>query len=110
MQAPRAALPPVDGATQQYAEAVMGPRRVPVDNAEFQISSNGYPPITSVPPAPAIKGPDSAQERLNDTKANLEADRSAAVTAAETLAKDAAAEPSLLSGIAQNGCGGSAVG
>ncbi len=95
----QAALPPVDNATQQRAEAIIqnSDRRMPVENAQFQVSSNGYPPIHSVPPMPVTTGPDSAQSQLNATKAELEADRSNAVAATETLAKDAAAEPSMLS-------------
>lgn len=104
-------LPPVDAATQAQAEKVMATqamqtnapapanngRRVPVENQQFQVSSADFPPINSVPPRPAMTGEASAQSRLNETKASLEKDRAEAIESKETLAKDAAAEPSMLS-------------
>ncbi len=100
----QSALPPADVATQQRAQEILAAspvlgseRRIPVQNAQFQVSSNSYPAINSVPEAPVTTGPDSAQSRLKATQAELEVDRSKAVVAADTLAKDAAAEPSMLS-------------
>jgi hypothetical protein len=108
MRAATSNLPPVDAQTQEMAEQRMAPepmaakpanpeRRVPAQNAKFQMSSNSYPPIDSVPPRPAMSGPDSAQSRLSATQADLEKSRDIAVESKATLAKDAAAEPSMLS-------------
>lgn len=73
-------------------------RRVPKENAAFQVSAAGYPSITStsVPPRPVTAGPDSAVEHLRDTQSTLEGDRAAANEARDRLARDAAAEPSML--------------
>lgn len=98
-------LPPVDAATQAAAEKELAAapaavsnmeRRVPIENAEFQVSAAGYPPITSVPPRPVMAGPESAKERLGEVQSTLEQDRAAAEVSKEKLARDAAAEPSML--------------
>ncbi len=101
------ALPPVDAATQAQAEQEMAmnpapaapganERHVPVENAQFQVAGN-YPALNSVPPRPAMGGPNSTRERLDDVQTNLIEERSNAITTKENLAKDAAAEPSMLS-------------
>lgn len=72
-------------------------RRVPSENQEFQVAAMGYPDINSVPPRPALTGPDSAKERLSGVKSTLEQDRANADASKEQLSKDAAAEPSMLS-------------
>lgn len=73
-------------------------RRVPVENMQFQMAANDtYPPITSVPPRPVMSGPDSAYERLNETKSTLEQDRANAAASKAQLTQDAAEEPSMLS-------------
>jgi hypothetical protein len=72
-------------------------RRMPVENQQFQLSSAGFPPIDSVPPRPIISGDGSAQSRLDASKGGLESDRATALEQKETLARDAAAEPSMLS-------------
>ncbi len=98
-------LPPVDAATQAAAEKELAAapaavssmeRRVPIENAEFQVSAAGYPPITSVPPRPVMAEPESAKERLGEVQSTLEQDRAAAEVSKEKLARDAAAEPSML--------------
>lgn len=73
----------------------LGERRVPVENAQFQVAGN-YPALDSVPPRPQLTGPDSAAARLSATNADLERDRASANANADALARDAAAEPSLL--------------
>ncbi len=102
-------LPPVDAATQAQAQSEMAAssampapaglpsgRHVPAENAQMQVSSNDYPPLTSVPPRPVINGPDSAKARLGDVKTDLEQNRDQAISSKNALAKDAAAEPSML--------------
>ena len=108
-------LPPVDEATQNQAnkemaaQAAVAPippvtaatpvangRRVPLENAQFQVSENTYPTLSEVPPRPVTEGPGSVKERLNNTQAELEQSRDASNISKEALARDAAAEPSLL--------------
>ena len=89
----QAALPPMTNEVQLQNSG----RRVPAENAQFQMSSSSYPPINSVPEAPVMRGANSAQSRLSATQAELEMNRSSAITASKTLANDAAAEPSMLS-------------
>jgi hypothetical protein len=118
--APAPALPPVDPAVKAKAEEALaanttppaptaaatpvavaaasnplGERRVPVENAQFQVAGN-YPALDSVPPRPQLTGPDSAASRLSATQEELERSRADATKQAETLGRDAAAEPSLL--------------
>lgn len=109
-------LPPVDPAVQAKAQQelaatsnapalaasagatggdALGARRIPSENQQFQVAGN-YPSFDGVPPRPALAGPDSAQSRLSATQADLERARGDAATRAETLSRDAAAEPSLL--------------
>lgn len=88
-------LPPVDAATRMKASALQG-RQIPPENLPFQVGAAGYPPIDSVPPRPALAGPQSARTRLTETKDALTQDRAIAAERAETLARDAAAEPSML--------------
>lgn len=73
----------------------LGARRIPSENQQFQVAGN-YPSFDGVPARPALAGPDSAQSRLSATQADLERARGDAATRAETLSRDAAAEPSLL--------------
>jgi hypothetical protein len=96
MQAP--ALPPqaMLAAPVVNVPAVDEVRRMPAENAAFQVSAGGYPSITSVPPRPIMNGPDSAVERLRDTQSTLEYDRALANETRDRLAHDAAAEPSML--------------
>ncbi|MDX2095026.1 MAG: hypothetical protein SFW64_03710 [Alphaproteobacteria bacterium] len=69
-------------------------RRVPVENAAFQLAGN-YPPLDAVPPRPVLTGPDSAQSRLRDTQDDLERERAVAQESKDALTRDAAAEPSI---------------
>ena len=77
------------------AADALGARRIPTENQQFQVAGN-YPSFDGVPARPALVGPDSAQSRLSATQADLERARADAATRAETLGRDAAAEPSLL--------------
>ena len=103
-------MPPVDAATQAQAAKemaaevapatsapVLNDRHVPVENSQFQVSANTYPSLNSVPPRPAIAGPESTKAHLTDVESTLEQDRAQAAASKETLARDAAAEPSMLS-------------
>lgn len=104
-------LPPVDAATQARAQQVMASnaglpsdRRVPVENAQFQngqfqVAAAEYPPINSVPERPIMYGPGSTQERLNAVQSDLQHRRDDAAAEKEALARDAAAEPSMLSAL-----------
>lgn len=92
------ALPPVDPAVRAQAESELqasSVRALPPENQQFQVAGN-YPPLDSVPPRPALTGSDSAQSRLSTTQSDLERERVEAQQRKETLARDAAAEPSLL--------------
>ena len=96
-------LPPVDAATKAEAQQEMaqadhslGARRVPMENAQFQVSANDYPPLTDVPERPPLNGPDSTKERLGAVRTDLEQDRANAQASSDALARDAAAEPSML--------------
>lgn len=71
-------------------------RQVPIENREFMLSAAGYPTLGDIPPRPPMTGYDSPQSRLNETKSALERDRTQAAGSAEALARDAAAEPSML--------------
>ena len=115
-QNPAPALPPVDDATkaaasQQMAQMpdaplvppVTGDRHVPVENTQYQMSQNDtYPSMMNVPPRPVLSGPDSAKERLTAVHSDLVQDRAAADASRNTLAHDAAAEPSMLSQLPGN--------
>lgn len=70
-------------------------RAIPAENQQFQVAGT-FPAIDSVPPRPSLTGSDSSQSRLNATQADLERARAQAQQSSETLARDAAAEPSLL--------------
>lgn len=97
--APAPTLPPVDAAVKAQAERELqasAVRALPQENQQFQVAGN-YPALDSVPPRPALTGVDSAQSRLSATQADLERERAEAEQRKETLARDAAAEPSLLS-------------
>lgn len=101
-------MPAVDPQVQAAANAQLAaapvvkttptaPRRVPVENQAFQVASMGYDPITNVPPRPAMSGPESVHDQMKATQSDLEKSRDNASTARDTLARDAAAEPSMLS-------------
>ena len=81
-------LPPVDEATQREANKQMAMqadtapvaavtpaangRRVPAENAQFQLSENTYPTLSEVPPRPVTEGPGSVKDRLSNTQSELE--------------------------------------
>lgn len=92
------ALPPVDPAVRAQAERELqasSVRALPPENQQFQVAGN-YPALDSVPPRPALSGADSAQSRLSTTQSDLERERVEADLRKATLARDAAAEPSML--------------
>ena len=114
-------FPPVEATVRAQAEQeiassplpapVSAPemRRVPIENtmsaapvssaapiAPMVLSRNDAPDFSSVPPRPAITGQESTAARLANVRAALERDRAAATTAKTSLARDAAAEPSML--------------
>jgi hypothetical protein len=109
-----AGLPPVDEATKAQAAreiamqdagapaisplpaAAIEQRRVPQGNASFEVSASDYPSLHSVPPRPALDGPNSSKERLSETQSTLQQDMDAANASRDALARDAAAEPSML--------------
>ena len=90
-----AGLPPTEALTQRRAanDVVANTRQVPVENGAIQLASGED--LSTIPPRPMLTGPDSAQERLNATRNNLEQDRWSAGYARAQLATDAAKEPSL---------------
>lgn len=108
-QAAMAGLPPVDEATKAQAakeiatqaaqapavSALPEPRRVPEGNQQFQVAANDNA-LQSVPPRPDLSGPDSVKDRLTDTQETLQKDWDAANSTRDALARDAAAEPSML--------------
>ena len=113
-------LPPVDAATQAQAEQEMARqaspvmagapmvtpvtqgRHVPIENAPFEISANDdYPPLTNVPERPIMAGPDSTREYLTAVHGDLVHERDNSANAAAALARDAAAEPSMLAPMPQ---------
>lgn len=79
------------------AEMAMAPRRVPIENRAYHVASNDYPALQSVPPRPVMSGEGSSKADLTAVQSTLEKDRSAAMESKQTLARDAAAEPSMLS-------------
>ncbi len=102
---PTDAFPPVDASTQATARQQLAVnnlpqptgevRQVPVEN--LQIAGNNV--FDAVPPRPAMAGAaGSDADQLNKVREQLEQDRAAADAARDQLAKDAAAEPSLLNG------------
>lgn len=96
---PVAAVAPVAVAAAPLLPVTTSPngdaaRRVPVENAAFQLAGN-YPPLDAVPPRPVLTGPDSAQSRLRDTQDDLERERAVAQESKDALTRDAAAEPSI---------------
>lgn len=96
------ALPPVDAAVKAQAERELqanAVRALPPENQQFQVAGN-YPALDAVPPRPALTGTDSAQSRLSTTQSDLERERVEAQQRKDALARDAAAEPSLLSPVA----------
>ena len=94
------AAPSGDASQQASATGapVIGDRRMPAENTPYQVSTNAsYPSLTNVPPRPQMTGPDSAKARLNAVRSDLERDRNAAQVSRDALARDVAAEPSMLS-------------
>lgn len=106
-------LPPVDPNTQRIAaeriqqqdrsladrlafwrEDGDSSRTIPSENTPTR--STGYPELSQVPPAPQSTGPGSDAERLAAVRAELERDRSSAVSTSAQVRSAAAAEPSML--------------
>jgi len=97
---------PTAVATTQSAAAVSygaaNGRRVPLENAAFQMAGGSYPNLNSVPPRPVMEGPGSVKERLSETQSDLVKSRADAENAKQALDRDAAAEPSMLAPLPGN--------
>jgi hypothetical protein len=99
------AVPSVDETVKAAAEkqlaaspaSVNDGRHVPIENTQFQVAASGYPSFDSIPPRPVTVGDDSAKAHLDATKTDLENARAQAAVSKDALARDAAAEPSMLS-------------
>jgi len=67
------------------------------DLAPIQMAANEYPRLDSTPERPDIAATDNTRQRLGAARADMEAERAVSEERREQVARDAAAEPSLLS-------------
>jgi hypothetical protein len=87
-------LPPVDATTRATAEKIdPSIRQIPSENTPYNVAENRF---HTVPNYTMPVGSDAPAARMNNVRRDLESARGQADAARDALARDAAAEPSLL--------------